>query len=295
MVGASESGQNPLIKGLITGPAVVAEMLTGGLFMENMKMEKQRTGLAYPKLIRPVLAQGIKGWTAGFMPWGFTLAMTKGAAVGYFRAASLSFLEPRMANKKNADMLSGFMAGAGQGVVMSPILLARTRVNQSLTERAAKGAVKGSVMDEFRMSGQIMNSAIRSEGISVLLTGMPMFVFKRAYDWGTRFIFIGMMKDYLKQRHPGKPLGDMENLFAAVFGGAFSVCFTQPIDRIMPIIQASGSEYGGFLSFFKKSIAEQGISTIWRGAAMRMVHCGWHTGFAIFIANKAYESMGIKK
>merc|ERR1711916_139885 len=34
---------------------VLGEMVTGGLFLENMKMEKQRTSLPYPTLARQIL------------------------------------------------------------------------------------------------------------------------------------------------------------------------------------------------------------------------------------------------
>lgn len=57
--------QMPAKKMIITGTAVVAEMASGGLFLENVKMEKQRTSLPYPTLMRQILSQGIKGFEAG--------------------------------------------------------------------------------------------------------------------------------------------------------------------------------------------------------------------------------------
>ena len=71
---AGDAGQNPFLKALITGPAVIAEMLTGGLFMENIKIEKQRTSHNYFVIMRRVMNQGlVEGFWAGFLPWGFTL------------------------------------------------------------------------------------------------------------------------------------------------------------------------------------------------------------------------------
>ena len=50
--------QTPFKKAAITGVAVITEMVTGGLFMENVKMEKQRTSLPYPVLMKRILSQG---------------------------------------------------------------------------------------------------------------------------------------------------------------------------------------------------------------------------------------------
>ena len=74
----------------------------------------------------------VSGFWLGFWPWGFTLAMTKGSVVGFSRAFFLNQFETSgCMSKKTADITSGFAAGMVQGVFMSPILLARTRVNQS--------------------------------------------------------------------------------------------------------------------------------------------------------------------
>eukprot|EP00494_Astrolonche_serrata_P027763 UN28027 len=145
MVGTTvDSNQKPLRKALITGFAVIAEMLTGGLFMENVKMEKQRTNNPYPKIMSRWLRQGVSGFWLGFWPWGFTLAMTKGSVLGAARAFFLNQFENNTGmTKRQADVSSGFAAGCVQGVFMSPILLARTRVNQSMSERVAAGHIKG--------------------------------------------------------------------------------------------------------------------------------------------------------
>lgn len=71
---------------------------------------------------------------------------------------------------------------------MSPILLARTRVNQSMAERAAssQGKLQTSLMYEMKLSTQLMVDAVKKEGAMVLTTGMPACVVKRMFDWGTR-------------------------------------------------------------------------------------------------------------
>lgn len=282
--------QGVLKKSAVTGVAVVMEMLSGGLFMENVKMEKQRTSLPYPTLMRSILSQGVKGFEAGFWPWGFVLGMTKGTVLGGSRAFLLNICEDTLRmGKESADLASGFGAGAVQGVFMSPILLARTRVNQSLMERASKGVVNTGFLAEMKLSTTILNQAIREEGLSVLTTGMPAMVFKRAMDWGTRFIFFGIYRRSFEARKPeGVPLEDWEKLAASFLGGATSVAITMPVDRMMPILQQAGASNESFLTIMKKKVQTEGVFTLQRGFLMRTIHTGYHTMFAIFIANKIY-------
>ena len=171
-----------------------------------------------------MLRQGLKGYWAGFWPWGFVLGATKGSVLGGSRAFFLKIFEKDLKmSKENADLISGFCAGGVQGLITSPLLLARVRVNQSLTERASKltehlqqqqynhhhhqqqqqqqhGLNKLNLsgheklptgfFQEMKTSAQILNQAIKVEGPKVLLTGMPALIVKRSLDWGTRFLFI---------------------------------------------------------------------------------------------------------
>eukprot|EP01006_Ploeotia_vitrea_P022390 TRINITY_DN54798_c0_g1_i1.p2 TRINITY_DN54798_c0_g1~~TRINITY_DN54798_c0_g1_i1.p2 ORF type:complete len:262 (+),score=130.03 TRINITY_DN54798_c0_g1_i1:286-1071(+) len=260
-------------------------------------MEKQRTSLPYPRIIRQTLKQGLKGYWAGFWPWGFVLGMTKGSVLGGARAVLLDLCENKLGmDQKRADVISGFGAGAVQGVFMSPILLARTRVNQSLTERAAQAAAQGKKLEtglltEMRMSSVVLNDAIRQEGIGMLATGLPTMVMKRTLDWGTRYLIIGKYKDYFRERKGGAKLNDMETLAASFLGGATSCAITMPVDRMMPVLQAAGASGEGIVPFLKKKIAAEGVGTLQRGFFMRAVHTGYHTMFAIFVADKIYTAL----
>ena len=296
--------ENVFRKGGITGVAVVCEMLTGGLFMENVKMEKQRTSQPYPTIMRRTLAQGIKGFEAGFWPWGFTLGMTKGVVLGSARAFFLNtFLNTGM-SKKRADLISGFAAGAVQGVFMSPILLARTRVNQSLTERATQAAASGvasgvaashkqldtTLFGEMMLSMKILNESIHKEGLSTLLIGMPTMIFKRAMDWGMRFLIISRIKQKYRDINNKDKLNNIEDLTCTFTGGSLAVFITMPIDRLMPILQAAGANKDESIQYIiKQQLGKEGLATLQRGLVMRVIHCGWHTTWAIFISKKIYE------
>lgn len=289
---AKEKHQNVWKKSAITGAAVVLEMLSGGLFMENVKMEKQRTSQPYPEIMKRILSQGIKGFEAGFWPWGFVLGVTKGSVLGGSRAFLFKFSEESLGlSREAADVVSGFGSGAVQGVFMSPILLARTRVNQSLVERAAAagGKLQTGFFTEMKMSTLVLNQAIKDEGAGVIFKGMPAMVTKRAMDWGTRFVFIGMFEKLFQSWKPaGQKLNETEKLAASFIGGAASVSVTMPIDRMMPILQQAGASGEGFFTILKKKMQTEGLSTLQRGVVMRTLHTGYHTTFAVFIANRIY-------
>jgi Mitochondrial carrier protein len=303
----SGHASSPILKSLATGSAVIMEMLSGGLFLENTKMEKQRTSLPYPHLMRQTLRQGLKGFWGGFWPWGFILGMTKGSVIGGSRAVLLAYLEKHM-SRRNADLLSGFGAGAVQGAVISPLLLARVRVNQSITERAAAAAARGGVINtgliaEASYSMQVLNTGIREEGFSMLFKGMPALVVKRTLDWGARFYFFGTYKrlflERAKRTQNRHELNNFELLTASFFGGTTSCAITMPIDRMMPILQQSRSSAAaagdvGVLSYLRTKLATEGIATLGRGFVMRATHTGYHTMFALFVADKLYKLLGIE-
>ncbi|KNC73915.1 hypothetical protein SARC_13526 [Sphaeroforma arctica JP610] len=286
----AEAAQKPLKKAAITGVSVLLEMTSGGLFMENVKMEKQRTSAPYPQIARNVLSQGIRGFEAGLWPWGVVLGLSKGTVLGGAKANLDAGLKSLGVDKKKSDLIAGFGAGAVQGVFMSPILLARTRVNQAISERVASGGKSLTVAQEMKLSQSILASGIESEGLVKTLTqGMMTCVFKRALDWGTRFIFINGFRNFLIEKSPDGTLTDAQKLYTSFAGGAASVTVTMPIDRLMPIIQSAGGGGQSISEVLKAKFAKEGITTLQRGWALRTLHTGYHTMFAIFVADKVYS------
>eukprot|EP00127_Corallochytrium_limacisporum_P006847 Clim_evm62s236 gene=Clim_evmTU62s236 len=284
-----EKSQSSLMKGGITAFAVFLEMASGGLFMENVKMEKQRTSDPYFRIMKRTLSKGIAGFEAGLFPWGLVLGLTKGSVLGAAKVELKYLLQKTGMSSKRSELISGFGAGAVQGVFMSPLLLARTRVNQSLTERAAQG-IKTTQTEEFWLGTRVLYDAVKQEGVMVLTSGMMTCILKRAMDWGTRFIFMNMLKDAVKARKAeGESLTDLERLTTSFVGGGMSVLVTMPLDRLMPVIQAASKESVNVVEVIREKFAREGITTLWRGGAMRTLHTGYHTMFAIFISDKIYE------
>lgn len=170
---------------------------------------------------------------------------------------------------------------------MSPVLLARTRVNQSITERVS--ANPNAVVDwrqELKLSSSVLSRAVKDEGFEVIVKGMPMMMAKRSLDWGTRFILMDKVRNFIQT--PGEPLTDLQKLSASFLGGAMSVSMTVPVDRMMPIIQQAGKEKTSIVKTMSHKLKQEGPTTLFRGWGMRTIHTGWHTAFAIFVADKIY-------
>jgi len=285
----AERKQLPLAKSTITAVSVVGEMMLGGLFLENLKMEKQRTSLPYPQLARGILKQGIKGFENGLVPWGLILGLSKGFVLGGSRV-ELEYQCRRVGmSDKKADVVSGFGAGAVQGIFMSPLLLARTRVNKALTERALAGQTTDTLREEIAHSTRVLADVVKTEGWTSLLDGMGVCMLKRSLDWGSRFIFVGKVKEAFAH-DDGTPLTDAEKLASSFLGGAFSVLVTMPVDRTLPLLQQGHSEHGeGVITMMKQKLKNEGYGTLFRGVGVRTIHTGWHTMFALFVADKIYQ------
>merc|ERR1719411_393942 len=132
--------ESAVVKGAITGGTVIAEMLLGGLFLENLKMQKQLLAQPYPTVARTMLRAGLGGFWAGFLPWGAALGLSKGIVLGSAKAFWQNvFLNYTNVSEDNIDFYSGTLAGACQAFVMGPTLLARTRVNEGLRVRMEAG------------------------------------------------------------------------------------------------------------------------------------------------------------
>lgn len=142
----------------------------------------------------------------------------------------------------------------------------------------------------------ILNTALREEGVRTFFIGMPTMVLKRSLDWGSRFLMMRLLRGWY-QEHKNDPttkLTDLEELCCTFLGSGSSVFFLQPLDRMMPIIQAArANKTETVFSVMKQRVAKEGIfRTMQSGILVRMVHVGWHTTFAIFISHKIYESFG---
>lgn len=283
--------QKIILKGMCSGTSVLMEMGTLGLFLENVKLEKQRISRPYPIIARNLINQGLKGYWSGFVPWGVTLGFSKGFILGY----SKKYFDDLYGKKLSpyyANILAGISAGGVQGAFMSPLLLARTRVNQHMMERIKQNpSLKTTMFEEMKISSQILNHELKREGFKFIFTGMPMMIFKRCLDWGSRFFIMGIIRENLMKIKKTNKLNDFDKVLTAYFSGMLSVSFAQPVDRLMPLLQEknnSGKNIG-LLGKIAHKIKTEGIVTMYRGWGIRSMQTGWHTMFAVVVTEKLFE------
>ena len=130
----AKKSENPLAKLVISGGVTIFfEACAGGHYLEMVKILKQTTGAPYGDLTRRMMAnKGILGLLDGFMPWGALQACVKGSSFGFGQALALGVLERVQHVVPMSDswrmVLSGGVGGFTQGIIMSPMLLLKTRV-----------------------------------------------------------------------------------------------------------------------------------------------------------------------
>merc|ERR1711916_247566 len=250
---------------------VLGEMVTGGLFLENMKMEKQRTSLPYPTLARQILQgsplQVASRFNAGFLPWGVVLGVTRGAVLlAAKRFFNKTFGEMESLSKDQGELLAGACAGATQGVFISPLPPARTRVNKAL---AAQAAMKPA--EEIKFSFRVMNADIREKG---LFRGAIILYLKKAFAPAD-----------------GTPLSSTQLSLISFMGGVISVSVTMPVDRLLPVIQGATSEGESLVKTMRARMAAEGISTWFRGWFVRALHTGYHTFWVVSLGSFASSAI----
>ena len=236
------------------------------------------------------------GYWAGLWPWGVILGATKGTVLGGSRAVFLDMFQNQMQfSRTQADLYSGFLAGGVQGAAMSPLLLARTRVNQYLIERSMNsgpsGVISSGFLAEMKISTLVLHQGVRDEGLGVIFRGMPTMMVKRSLDWGSRFYFIRLLTDSYKDWRgltPTTKLDDLTSFGLSFAGGVASCAVTNPIDRMMPILQQSKAAESPFV-FLRNKLALEGVRTLFKGMVLRSTHAGYHTVFATVVADKMYN------
>ena len=149
--GIKKKTENPFAKFLISGSVTIFfEACAGGHYLEMIKILKQTSNDTYGVITKRMIAgKGIVGLLDGFMPWGALQSLVKGSSFGFGQAASLVMLNSIIPNGTMSDgqkmVLSGGLGGFTQGIVMSPMLLLKTRVMTDARFRTTGGFWRTSI------------------------------------------------------------------------------------------------------------------------------------------------------
>ena len=131
-------------RGVISAGAAVSEQIFFGSFLDMLKIEKQRNiNNSYPKIGKTFFQKkGVRALTLGFWPWGLIMYSGRGICFGFANGLSNSHLSQEKYSyltENKRKIMAGFMGGAFEGAMTSPIVMMRTRVAEQ-----AMGAPKAS-------------------------------------------------------------------------------------------------------------------------------------------------------
>jgi hypothetical protein len=212
------------------GLAAVGSQLTGFLFFENVKMERQRTNLPYREIVPRFLTP--RTFINGFFPYGAIQAFSKGFIFGL----NQQYVRPYLKYSQTTNnLILGISTGLTEAAIISPILYIRTHLNTNVT---------GGITSKLQFN------------LSSIFSGCGVLVLKRSVDWSTRFVIIDGMKKY-------SPVDNI--VFNTFIGAGISAVFSSPIDRLLPIIYSKQSIVDVMkaqrLSFFYKGFSFRFLST----------------------------------
>jgi hypothetical protein len=284
--------ESPLAKFFIGGGVTVAfEAFMGGHPLEFMKIAKQTSTKTYPEILRSITAErGMLGLLDGFVPWGLLQCIAKGAVFSWGQAQAMSVLHGNTVLSEHATtILTGGLGGFAQGVVMSPLLLLKTRVMTDPVFRT-KSTTWQSVVNSSLVGGRI----IRDEGFMVLTKGMGLYSTKRFADWTTRFAFVELLEMQARALSEDGKISNGTKMLCGLGGGTLSALVTIPMDVAVAIRQAAAQAGGNtsMVDVFRQKLAEGTLlehST--RGLVARVAHVALTTMLMKQVTSAVYRTL----
>lgn len=154
-------------------------------------------------------------------------------------------------DRLSAHFLAGASAGFAQTPVLSPIELAKTRLQlMSSSESTCHGPM------------QCLRNIYKQEGYRGIFKGLGVTFLREGPSYGVYFVTYEMLT-----RTPSKqPISTLHMLLAGGLAGTASWVISYPIDVIKSRIQAeSSNRYSGALDCLKKSVRAEGYTCLYRG------------------------------
>mmetsp|Transcript_26722 Transcript_26722/g.78941 ORF Transcript_26722/g.78941 Transcript_26722/m.78941 type:complete len:182 (+) Transcript_26722:412-957(+) len=136
-VDSSFARQRPAFEKLLVGPMMIfGEMITGGHYLEVLRLGKQMTtgrakSPSYMSLHHSFVSEtGFFGaFYRGFLPWGL-LQCLKGMPVLFVQNETMYQLQARAGwSSSTAEKTSGFVGGAAQAVFVCPLQKIKVRLS----------------------------------------------------------------------------------------------------------------------------------------------------------------------
>jgi hypothetical protein len=276
---------------LLIGPAcTLGEMLTGGHYLEVLRIGKQtlpnREVTSYRALHQTFVAQSgaLGAFYRGFWPWG-ALQCTKGIPVLFVQTEAAYQLSRQGLSKRFSDPLSGVAGGAAQAVFVCPTQKLKVVV----------------VADPLLNSMSPLSAAtrvVKSGGALALFDGLLPMMVRRGLDWMIRFGMSARVKEQFVQRRRTNGLEERlplhELMLSGMLGGSFSAV-THPIDNVITNSQKPLEDGArrDVASVVKRMWRESGRLAFTRGLGVKVVDNSYHTmwmyGIGTFVSEAIHS------
>ena len=255
---------------------VLFELCCGHL-LESFKIKRQTTALSVAQIYASLTAKrGVLGLWDGFLPWGLLMALSKGASFSFAHQFALNALSASAAVRAVAsptalNIAASALGGLFQGVVMSPLLLLKTRV---ITHSAFR-ELEGGLWATARASLAIGRRVVAAEGALALCKGMRVFAAKRLCDWLTRFAFVELAFVALRSLGVDARATVARATAVALFGGTLSALSTTLLDVCTALIQhaeRAGDDVGLRSLVAQMRAQKGGLGAATKGIYWRVAH-----------------------
>lgn len=252
-------------KSFNTGISNIAAMVSGTILLENVKMEKQRTGDTYKNILMNFRKNGIHGYFSGFFPYGAMSGFLKGSAIGFANVLINNNIQ--LKNKYQQKILVGVGTGIMESIVMNPIMMSRNIANKVLYENKNKITM----IQQNKLVLEKYKELIKKNGVFHFYKGLNVLILKRSVDWATRFYLIEKVENTYKKYVTNYTYLDK---IACTFTGAIlSMPLTTPFDRFVPVVYDSG--YKKVYEIIKRD----GLKSLYTGGTVRILNIGVYTTF----------------
>lgn len=262
---------------------MVADSILHPVDTINLRMKVQITERPeYNGIIRSTLTvirnEGLKACWSG---WSTTMMASPLIASIYFSTyeSLKAFALPRVSESKSSVVF--FLSGACSELVISsisvPVEVVKSRLQLGRNPYLASG---GAVTRTQNYSGPFnaIKTILRTEGIRGFYTGytacLSVDTTFSAFSFLTYETLKRTYRDYIhKRERRDREFTTAETLVMGSLAGGCSAWITNPLDVMTIRIMTAGTSgrYTGLRHFFAKTIGEEGVTALWKGATCRMM------------------------
>ena len=257
--------RTPHFEKILIGPlTVLGEMITGGHYIESLKILKQSTNKTYANLIKGLWKEHkFRGVYLGFYPWGFS-QIIKGLPVLFVQAETQNYFSKNTTiNKDNIVLLSGMCGGISQGIFITPTQRLKTIV-MTYPRTDGRNLTSIEIIKETYMRG----------GLRTFYSGLLPMIIRRGFDWALRFQGYHLIENRIKTYKD--KLTILDKVSCGIGGGALAT-ITTPVDVCVSESQKYSNRGKSLYNVISGIYNNYGIKGFVRGWGIRVVHSCYHT------------------